>query len=472
MYDLRAGAASVVITPPVGVDLVGYGGRQKGSHGVHDDLHAKALVLDNGEVQLAMVTLDLIGLDYSAVRQVRADIAARTDIPADHVLITCSHTHSGPLPASAEPQRPRLGGLLGWEADEEWTATLLKKLAGAVDMAWRRKQPAQIGIGQGQVDSISYNRRRGYTTGRPIDPEVGVLLVTDMQEAPLAIVMNFACHAVIMRDNNYLISADYPGAAMALVERCYPGAVALFAQGCCGNIDPLPLLWGEFVNVERVGTILGAEVLKVVNELLAGVRNGYGSPVDELIHEVPMEVASELMTVPLMEQPDVERAQAILEEQQRLLAEVRERGPQPRRRPYFHSLAVDEELSEGTAKAYVKWAETLVEMARAGVSVPEPEAEVQVMTVGPARIAGLSGEIFLELGQRIKRAFAGSPVFVLGYANGTVGYVPTREAFEERGYEVTIAQRARVLPLLPGAGEMMADKAIGLLKGLESQPLQ
>ena len=337
-----------------------------------------------------------------------------------------------------------------------------------VDAAWRRKAPALIGFGSGEVDSISYNRRRAYTTGRPIDPEVGVMLVTNADRMPLAILMNFACHAVIMRDDNYLISADYPGAAMTLLEKRYLGAIAFFAQGCCGNIDPRPDLWGSFTSVERAGTILGSETLRVVNELVAGVRSNYRDATYELLDEIPLGVASEIITVPLMEQPDIEGAQAILEEQRQLLEEVRERGSQPPRRPHFHSMAVDEELSERTTEAYVKWAEILLQMAQTGERVTEPKAEIQTMNVGPAQIAGLSGEIFLELGQRIKGAFPDAPVFVLGYANGHVGYVPTEEAFAEKGYEVTIAQRTRILPLKPGAGEMMADKAIELLRGMGS----
>ena len=86
--------------------------------------------------------------------------------------------------------------------------------------------------------------------------------------------------------------------------------------------------------------------------------------------------------------------------------------------------------------------------------------QIQVLQIGPAVVAGLPGEIFVELGLRLKAALPDRPVFVAGYANGNVGYVPTRAAYDEGGYEVTVAQRARLLPLSPDAGEQMVAAAL------------
>ena len=88
------------------------------------------------------------------------------------------------------------------------------------------------------------------------------------------------------------------------------------------------------------------------------------------------------------------------------------------------------------------------------------------MRIGQGGIASMPGEIFMELGQRIKEAFPSRPVLVAGYTNGSVGYIPTREAFEEQGYEVTVAQRARLIPIAEDGGEVLTDQAISLQKEL------
>jgi hypothetical protein len=272
--------------------------------------------------------------------------------------------------------------------------------------------------------------------------------------------MNFSCHPVIMRDDNLLISAGYPGAAMRLIEAHYPGAIALFAQGACGNIDPRPHLWRGFDNVERAGTILGAEVLKVVNELLCA---------DTLKPDVCLRTTSQLIQLPLMQQPDEAEAQELLREQEDQLQAVIARGPQEPRLPHFHSMVVDAEMTESTARAYVRWAEILLRLTREGVRVAEPLAKIQAVAIGDAVIAGAPFQMFVETSRRIKDTEAGGKqVFFFGCTNGFLSYIPTPEAFEEGGYEVTVAQRGRILPVAPEASETVAETAIQLVQRVTS----
>jgi hypothetical protein len=117
----------------------------------------------------------------------------------------------------------------------------------------------------------------------------------------------------------------------------------------------------------------------------------------------------------------------------------------------------------GLAEMYVQWALALQDLAEAGTVLEPPSADIQVLQIGPAVLAGLPGEIFVQLGLTLKEAWRERPAFVLGYANGLVGYVPTREAYAEGGYEVTVAQRVRLLPLAPEAGEQMVATALALV---------
>lgn len=455
MAGLQAGAAAVCITPPVGVDLAGYSGRQGSSVGIHDDLYGKALVLDDGRTRLAVVTLDLIGLDEAAVHQVRARVAERTAIPADHVMVAASHTHSGPMPAVADNPYRRLR-VYGWRPDEDWTRTLLKDLSGAVVAAWHGRRPAKVGAGSGELTGLAYNRRHFVDGGTPIDPAVGVILVTDADDAPLAVLYTYACHPVTQRESNLLISADYPGVASRLVEQSFPGAVALFANGCCGDQDPVHALWGSYRGTERAGLMLGSEVVQVVARLLAGGR---------VSDDPRLAVAARRMTVPMMPQPERAAAATLVREQEAFLARLREKEAHGEMRLFpqdqpFHSMMPEWYPTVGLGEFYLAWARELQALAERDEVLPPPAAEIQVLQIGPAVVAGLPGEIFVELGLRLKAALPDRPVFVAGYANGNVGYVPTRAAYDEGGYEVTVAQRARLLPLSPDAGEQMVAAAL------------
>jgi neutral ceramidase len=461
MAELRAGAAAVCVTPPVGVDLAGYSGRQSGSLGVHDDLRAKALVLDDGNTTLAMLTVDLLQLDAAAVQQVRAKVAEQTGIAAENVLVSTSHTHSGPMPWIADNPYGRFRAR-EWKADEDWTRTLLAQMAGAVRAAWHTRKAARLAFGSGDVQGLAYNRRRYLEGGMPVDPSVPVLLLVDERDTPIAVLYSYTCHPVTLRDDNLLISADYPGVASRLIEQTFPGVVALFANGACGDQDPLHTFWGSFERTEQAGQMVAGAVIQVAARL-----RGHA----QFEREPVLAVASRRIRVPVMPLPDHAGAAALVQTQEQFLAEVRRRqtaqegGLFPSGEP-FHSMISERYPTEGLAEFYVNWARHIQALVEQGTLPPASFAEIQAMRVGPLLIAGLPGEIFVELGARIKAALDPAPVLVCGYTNGNVGYVPTRAAYDEGGYEVVVAQRARALPIAPEAGEQMVETAIELARSL------
>ena len=166
-----------------------------------------------------------------------------------------------------------------------------------------------------------------------------------------------------------------------------------------------------------------------------------------------------------MPQPDRVAAAALVREQEAFLARLREKEAHDETRLFpqdqpFHSMMPEWYPTVGLGEFYLAWARELQALAERDEVLPPPAAEIQVLQIGPAVVAGLPGEIFVELGLRLKAALPDRPVFVAGYANGNVGYVPTRAAYDEGGYEVTVAQRARLLPLSPDAGEQMVAAAL------------
>ncbi len=259
----QAGAAEVVITPPVGGEMDGYGARKSGSTGVHDDLLAHALVLDDGERRAAIVTCDVLFVDAPTVASVRATAARRWCIPPERVLVAATHTHQGPK------------GLTGFRstADTELLAILARQIVGAIDVATRRLAPARLMAGSGRVDSVSLNRR---FEERPVDTALRVLRVEGEDGALRAALLNFACHPTVLNHHNLLLSQDWPGFACRAVKALWGDVPVLFANGACGDVNPVKI--GEtFEDARRAGTIVGAEAARVLGELAA-----HGKP--QIVH--------------------------------------------------------------------------------------------------------------------------------------------------------------------------------------------
>lgn len=408
MATLMAGAAAVDITPPIGVDLCGYGNRIGPSVGIHDPLHAKALYLHCGG-QALIITSDLVGLDYKSVATVREAIAQATDLDADQIMVSCSHTHSGP----ATTCLPTLG-----KTDPDYMALLLRKLVSAGHMAVEHAAPAWAGHNREPV-SVGYNRREmPWPRSGECAPEKGTIcgvvdtLAVNSADGPLARLFIHAAHAVTLGGDNLLISADWPGYAQRFLEALEPGAIALFGQGCCGNINSDPR--GSFEIAEIQGRTMAGAVMKAVE--LSHMRN-----------DLQVATAREQFTLPCFDPPPLHEAEAIL-------AQARDEQQAAAQTENNYGLVM---MREGM----VRWAEWLVQMARQQATGLTVDYELQAARVGDWALVGLPGEAFVEYALNIQGRSPFQQTAVMAYTNGNPGYIPTACAYETGGYEVDVAYR-------------------------------
>ncbi|HET7771527.1 MAG TPA: neutral/alkaline non-lysosomal ceramidase N-terminal domain-containing protein, partial [Chloroflexota bacterium] len=164
---LQVGAARYAITPPLGVSLAGsYADRR--AAGFHDDLYARALVIDDGAAQIAIVSCDLIGINATTVAHARRIVQERCGIPGDHVLIHATHNHSGPLTRDLT-----ISGMYG-EVDDGYLAELERHIAAAVEAAFARRAPARLHLSLGECRGIAFNRRFRMRSG-PVRTNAGKL---------------------------------------------------------------------------------------------------------------------------------------------------------------------------------------------------------------------------------------------------------------------------------------------------------
>jgi neutral ceramidase len=368
----------------------------------------------------------------------RALIEQSPGIPAERVMISATHTHTGPVLPSGSTRDPSEGD--GADKARAYVGSLPELIARAVRAADAKLAPADARVGVGREERLSFNRRFemkdgsvGWNPGKlnpqivkpvgPIDPDVPVVSFASPEGKILATYVNFTMHLDTV--GGLRVSADYPGALSALLAKLHgPEAVTVFSTGACGDINHIDVSSGEPQGgpgeARRIGTVLAGEVLKTSARLrpLAGGA---------------LRARHEVVPLPL--------------------AEVRE-GDLERARKVATTFGKDEPTFMEKVQAF----KVLDVVAREGKPL---EAEVQVVAIGDdLALVALPGEIFVELGLDIKKRSPFAHTIIVELANGSVGYVPTRRAFTEGNYEPVSARCA------PGSGEQLADAAVRLLNEL------
>ncbi|MEK6324536.1 MAG: neutral/alkaline non-lysosomal ceramidase N-terminal domain-containing protein [Acidobacteriota bacterium] len=268
--EASAGVARVEVTPPVGSPMAGYSARAGPSTGVNDPLYATVLVLKSRGMTVAIISCDLRSFPSE-----RIVTLARERKLADHILIAVTHNHSGPL-TWEDKSWPR--------PERSWFTDTEDKILQALESATKQMFPARIAAGFDEI-YLGHNRRLVGAEGKvrmlwrnaekkptaPIDPTVGVIRVDDATGKPRALIVNYACHAVVLGPDNRLISADYPGYLARRIERELDGALCLFTQGGAGDINPYldkqPVAQNGFGEAEKMGNALAAAALTVARKL-------------------------------------------------------------------------------------------------------------------------------------------------------------------------------------------------------------
>src|SRR5436853_1213873 len=258
---LTAGVGKSDITPAVGTPLAGYGARLgKPSTGVHDPTEARALVIDNGAEKIAFLSVDHLGFDHAMIERIRDLVYKATNLAPDHLFVMSSHTHSG---GGAYLE---LFPILAGRYDAKVRDAYSERAAQAVIAANQTMKAARIAFGAGEARGISRFRSTWPPNG-PVDPEVGVIRVDAADTGrPMAVLMNFAAHPTVVGDKNFEFSADYVYYARRAIEGMIGGDVmAIFANGAQGTVAPRAFQGkDEWQRAENVGTILAAEVYKVM----------------------------------------------------------------------------------------------------------------------------------------------------------------------------------------------------------------
>jgi len=288
MTDLLAGHGRACITPRYPVHMAGYGYRSVKSEGVHDDLYANAIYLTNGSGRALIVALDLCSFDRESLLELKGAIEERTGLGPDEVLINTSHTHAGPM-TTRRAYQPFEPGYLG---------AVILRTAEAAALAVEDAQPAGLAVGSAAVE-IGGNRRQSNPDGTVVlgvNPDGETLQEVTVwrlarEAAPDLVLWTAPVHGVVMGDGNLLISSEWMGATVRILEDAAPGLRALFLQGCCGDQNPL-----------RQGSsfgwmdVLAERAARAVEQALDTARAVDALPLVNLADTIALPIAAEART--------------------------------------------------------------------------------------------------------------------------------------------------------------------------------
>lgn len=444
--ELSAGAAAIDTTPPLGLSLVGNMNDQKGAH-IHDPLHARCLVLDDGGTRLVLVTADLCLIPRDVCDNAKRLASEATDIPVENMLIAAVHTHSA---AGATPAFQS-------DPDPAYRDFLTRRIADGIRCAVNNLAPAEIAFGVGSVPEEVYCRRWHMQPGSigpdpfgntndtvkmnpsvgnpnliapagPTDPDVSFLAVRHRDGRPLALWANYSLHYVGGTGGGH-VSADYFAffadriQALLRADRQFPPFVGIMSNGTSGNVNNI-----DFRN-EKPGRA-PYEKMRIVAE----------------------KVASEVYRVyqDLNFQSDITLASA----QTEIEAAVRKPAPEELEKAKARLAAATIGDLRDIQDIYARESTLLAEYPDTVKFI------IQAFRIGNVGIASIPCEVFAETGLALKELSPIRPMFTVELANGYNGYLPTREQHALGGYETW---RARSSYLAVDAEEKVRAAALDVL---------
>ncbi|MCS7219824.1 MAG: hypothetical protein N0A15_00730 [Anaerolineae bacterium] len=427
MSALQAGAAKADITPDLGHNLAGWIDTRPATRRASPIL-ARALALVTAETQIMMITCDLLGMEEDLRKRIENAIQVECGIPPEHLFILPSHNHYGPSVSGSYADSA--------ERTSQETAyidALVGKLVAAARTATKNLRPALLSVGYGletiycrnsrfwrKDGTINWVGKRDKDFAResgPFDPQVGVLRIADEAGGTIATLYNVACHANAAEEDGFTaISWDWVGYASQTIEAAL-GGEAFFLVGACGNVHPAR---------EGIAQEMGREIGKIVVDAAQRGRH---------LASAPLEVWRREIVIPARQFDSFD----------------------PRQIEMICS-QIEEEETRGKVQAiFMRVLESLK-----GKETPDHVRPLRVLVLGDLAILFVPGECFTEFGLEIKKRSPFAHTFVVESLAESLGYIPTRKAYEEGGYQTAVGAR-----IAPGGGELIMEQALNMLEEIK-----
>ena len=413
------------------------------ARGVHDNLYCNVILMEsNGEI-VCFLGMDLLGLQYNQCHYIKAKIEEMTGLSFKNIVITATHTHSGPDVIDIFKDRIDQKCI-------EYIEKIAEKISMEIKLLLQRLEKVTISLAKKLVYDLSFNRRLIMRTGSmrmnwenvdiegvdteagPIDPELYVITVYGSDEKIKAIMVNFTLHPAVLVGKDWLWSRDYINYLDNYIKHVLANdVVVFFANGAEGNINHINFRDKNqrrgFEEAKRIGEILGKHVLECLDN-------------DRMIEDQTLKCITETIRLPLRIIPegDIKKAEELLLERGDKIPSLLD--------------GVPDEI----------YAREIIKLSK--IEERYVETEIQAVKIGDMVIATVPGEVFVEIGLKIKQLSTYQDTLVFGLTNDYVGYIPTQVAFREGGYEIKTAASSKLDDI---AGEQLVNEVIALLKKLK-----
>ncbi len=411
---IKVGLGESIITPPIRTPMRGYV-RSDVSKGVHDELYARALVVEGADhTSIALITIAVANVSVKYMDAIRKGINEQTGIPIDNIVISCTHTHSGPFIERSDSIYQKI--------------FIEHSILSAVN-AWNKRIPGRIGFSSAEVRELAKNDRKMEYGGQTADPEAAIIKVEDAKGKIIGVAFNYGCHPSTLDKHNFLFTEDWPYYSIKGIKEAVGKDIwVAYYQSAQGDAK---------VGYTAELSAIGADMHGIRTFEYAEYKGNM--MVDAVIKTLPLIQTSgnpAIMTAngfynyPLRDSYPISasEAQKQLDEAKAKLAEMKKKANTIGKR-ILDKYKVSVFLASLTANC-AKWVEDHPN--------PEPLKNVrhQAIRIGDAVLATVPCEVFTEIGLKIKQQSPFEKTFVLGLAAGHSGYIPTAEEYLEGGYAV------------------------------------
>ncbi|HHY31428.1 MAG TPA: hypothetical protein GX515_00180 [Firmicutes bacterium] len=473
---LYVGAAKTEITPAPRIPMAGYRARVGVAKGVHDPLFARAVTLDDGGRGLVLVALDLLAAGEDLVAAIRRETMSRLrGMPAGgaDVIVCATHTHAGPAGILSNSENH----------DRELVGAIVCKAAEAAAVAWETRRLGRIGFGSCRIQGVACNRADSSSS---FDPLLRLMKLEDVSGSPIACVINYGCHPTVLGPENLLFSRDWPGYTQDMMEASRdPIGMVLFLNGASADVSTrYTRRASSFDEAQRLGRIVADGALGAARQI-------------EYVPTHEIRVLRKRVTLPRKPPVSPESASQALREAEEELAELKARAdasPAEVRRAESAVLAwqivVERSRDPRRKKEGLEASEPVARpdpvvpvspanfAEREGVKLVESACEgltceVCVLDLESAIMAFVPGEATARTGSRVTqriaeiRGLATDRVWLIGYANGHLGYIADTD--EARGADPS-SYEALMSRVTPEAARLIEEEIANLVvKGMSDR---
>lgn len=385
----KVGVYKVDITPPLGIDFIGYH-RPTGISNIDERIYATAFIFESKETKSVIISIDNIGMLIKDTIIIREQIVKELKIPIENITVVYTHTHSGPATASNN------------QVVQSYTSSLITNVVKSTVHANENMQPSEVGWNV-TMGEIGVNRREisldgkvkmGINVNGVVDNRIGVLAIKHPTTGKFqGLIVFCTAHPNVLKGDSDILSADYPGLTRDILQNTLHCPVIII-QGAAGNVNAN--YRGSKEALEKMAYALSGSVLTMIPSI------NYKSI--SKLRTVSTKMSMKLKDIP---EPDVIKKMAFLAADQ-------------------WGVNTD------------KWLIVLLDMHKQNIKQLSIDLEIQLLQINEGSFSGIPMEPFSETAIDIKKRLKNKLAFFGGYTNGYLGYLPTKEAYSYGGYEVEV----------------------------------